>query len=225
MIDGASRTHIYRETMRILSGKRLCAMMASLGLLQGAACSNSDNETPEASADAGSVSADTGSTSADSGSVTADTGSTSTDTGATSADTGSAAADTGSTIALFSFFVTSLAAMQELSGSPDGFGGDLRFGETGPGAGLRGADKICRAIAEKSMPGAAAKQWRRRFTGSWSGSGRGSRLSEAFSGLIRNWSSVIVASSNWRKTQQIRPGSRKPLCFWHCCLFPASGGG
>ena len=60
----------------------------------------------------------------------------------------------------FSFFVTSLKALQELSGSQEGFGGDLRFGETGPGAGLRGADKICATIAEKSMPGAGAKQWR-----------------------------------------------------------------
>lgn len=60
----------------------------------------------------------------------------------------------------FSFFVTSLRAMQELSGSEDGFGGDLRFGETGPGAGLRGADLICAAIAEHSMPGASGKHWR-----------------------------------------------------------------
>ena len=60
----------------------------------------------------------------------------------------------------FSFFVTSLKAMQDLSGSEDGFGGDLRFGETGPGAGLRGADKICATIAERSMPGSSVKQWR-----------------------------------------------------------------
>jgi len=60
----------------------------------------------------------------------------------------------------FSFFVTSYRAMQELSGSQDGFGGDLRFGEDGPGAGLRGADKICATIAEESMPGAGAKGWR-----------------------------------------------------------------
>src|SRR4051812_38554586 len=53
----------------------------------------------------------------------------------------------------FSFFVTSLRAMQRLSGSADGFGGDLRFGETGEGAGLRGADQICTTIAEQSMPG------------------------------------------------------------------------
>jgi hypothetical protein len=60
----------------------------------------------------------------------------------------------------FSFFVTSLAALQDLSGSDQGFGGDLRFGETGPGAGLRGADKLCATIAERSMPGAGAKPWR-----------------------------------------------------------------
>ncbi|MGK3984807.1 hypothetical protein WME99_17305 [Sorangium sp. So ce136] len=50
--------------------------------------------------------------------------------------------------------------MQDLSGSQDGFGGDFRFGETGPGAGLRGADKICAAIAERSLPGAGGKTWR-----------------------------------------------------------------
>ena len=60
----------------------------------------------------------------------------------------------------FSFFVTSLRAMQELSGSAQGFGGDLRFGETGEGAGLRGADKICTTIAEQSMPGSGKKVWR-----------------------------------------------------------------
>jgi hypothetical protein len=59
----------------------------------------------------------------------------------------------------FSFFVTSLKAMRELSGNEDGFGGDLKFGESGPGAGLKGADKICKTIAEKSMPG-NAKVWR-----------------------------------------------------------------
>jgi hypothetical protein len=60
----------------------------------------------------------------------------------------------------FSFFVTSLRAIQELSGSEDGFGGDLRYGETGPGAGLRGADRICAQIADRSMPGSSVKGWR-----------------------------------------------------------------
>ena len=59
----------------------------------------------------------------------------------------------------FSFFVTSLASMTELAPTEDGFGGDFSYGETGPGAGLRGADKICAAIAEKSMPG-NNKVWR-----------------------------------------------------------------
>jgi hypothetical protein len=36
----------------------------------------------------------------------------------------------------------------------------LRFGESGDGAGLRGADKICKAVAELGMPGAGAKDWR-----------------------------------------------------------------
>lgn len=58
---------------------------------------------------------------------------------------------------LFSFFVTSIEAMRELSGSENGFGGDLRFGEA---TGLAGADKICATIAEKEMPGASQKRWR-----------------------------------------------------------------
>jgi hypothetical protein len=64
------------------------------------------------------------------------------------------------TLPHFSFFVTSLKALQELSGSANGFGGDFRFGKTGPGAGLKGADSICSCIAERSMPGSRAKQWR-----------------------------------------------------------------
>jgi hypothetical protein len=60
----------------------------------------------------------------------------------------------------FSFFATSLKALQDLSGSQLGFGGDLRYGETGAGAGLRGADKLCATIAERSLAGASAKTWR-----------------------------------------------------------------
>jgi hypothetical protein len=70
------------------------------------------------------------------------------------------AEESSSELPKFSFFVTSLRALQDLSGSQVGFGGDLRFGETGAGAGLRGADKICAAIAERSMPGASKKGWR-----------------------------------------------------------------
>ena len=71
----------------------------------------------------------------------------------------------------FSFFVTSLRALQDLSGSQLGFGGDLRFGETGPGAGIRGADKLCATIAERSMAGAGAKQWRAFLSAADDGSG------------------------------------------------------
>jgi hypothetical protein len=64
------------------------------------------------------------------------------------------------TLHKFSFFVTSLRALQELSKSQNGFGGDYRFGKTGPGAGLLGADSICQCIAEKSMAGSKVKLWR-----------------------------------------------------------------
>jgi hypothetical protein len=72
---------------------------------------------------------------------------------------------------LFSFFVTSLAAMQALSGNPKGFGGDLRYGLSGAGAGLRGADKICADAAERGLAGSAAKQWRAFLSVSDAGNG------------------------------------------------------
>jgi hypothetical protein len=56
----------------------------------------------------------------------------------------------------FSFFVTSMSAMQKLAKSDKGFGGDLRYGTAD---GLTGADKICSEIAETVMPGATAKMW------------------------------------------------------------------
>jgi hypothetical protein len=62
--------------------------------------------------------------------------------------------------AKFSFFLTSQKVLGEISGSVKGFGGDFSFGETGPGAGLRGADKLCAVIAERSMPGSSVKGWR-----------------------------------------------------------------
>jgi hypothetical protein len=55
----------------------------------------------------------------------------------------------------FSFFVTSLAAMRRLSGSQNGFGGNLTFGTP---SGLEGADKICQTIAEGE--GFGQKTWR-----------------------------------------------------------------
>lgn len=56
---------------------------------------------------------------------------------------------------LFSFFYTSLDAMRRLSGSEDGFGGDLRFGKE---TGLEGADSICQTIAADE--GFDDKTWR-----------------------------------------------------------------
>lgn len=66
-------------------------------------------------------------------------------------------------LAKFSFFVTSMQAIAELSKTnidqPEGFGfgGDLRFGKAD---GLSGADEICRQAAELGMPGAGRKTWR-----------------------------------------------------------------
>ncbi len=92
---------------------------------------------------------------------TSSSSSSSTSGGATgSSGEGDGSSSGGVALEEFSFFLTSLQSMQALSGSQLGFGGDLRFGEAGPGAGLRGADKICATIAEMSMPGSAAKQWR-----------------------------------------------------------------
>lgn len=79
--------------------------------------------------------------------------------GSSGSDGGTSGSDggTGGDLARFSFFVTSIEAMRELSGSQNGFGGDLRFGEA---TGLEGADKICQTIAEMGLPGAGQKTWR-----------------------------------------------------------------
>lgn len=73
------------------------------------------------------------------------------------ASTSTTTAPTTSNLEKFSFFVTSYAAMVKLSGNNQGFGGKLDYdGSTG----IDGADKICAAIAEISMPGAGAKGWK-----------------------------------------------------------------
>ncbi len=81
------------------------------------------------------------------------------------------AAPDGAPLARFSFFVTSLRGLLAVSGCSQGFGGDLRYGERGPGAGLRGADRICAVLAERSMPGASAKGWRAFLSASNGGAG------------------------------------------------------
>lgn len=68
--------------------------------------------------------------------------------------------DSASALEPFSFFLTSMKGLQELSKNEKGFGGDLRFGKTGQGAGILGADSICQCLAEKSMPGSKVKEWR-----------------------------------------------------------------
>jgi hypothetical protein len=70
----------------------------------------------------------------------------------------------------FSFFVTSLEAMQLHSGSESGFGGDLRFGEA---TGLAGADKLCTTIAEAELSGSGAKGWRAFLSATTGGDGGG----------------------------------------------------
>ncbi|HTN89369.1 MAG TPA: hypothetical protein VL242_37090, partial [Sorangium sp.] len=117
-------------------------------------CSGSDAESSSDGATGTSSSSSGGSATTGGGSATTGGGTTATSGGGTTTTSG------GGTTEKFSFFVTSLVAMQDLSGSQDGFGGDFRFGETGPGAGLRGADKICATIAERSLPGAGGKTWR-----------------------------------------------------------------
>jgi hypothetical protein len=75
--------------------------------------------------------------------------------GGTSGSGGSDASAGDAGGARFSFFYTSLDGMRRLSKSPNGFGGDLRFGEA---TGLAGADKICQTLA--ADVGFGHKTWR-----------------------------------------------------------------
>jgi hypothetical protein len=133
---------------------RLFVALAALSACLAACSPDAPNTTPDPEGDGdGSAGGTGGSTNPDGG------------TGGTS-DGGTSNGGTGP----FSFFVTSLEAMRELSGSQDGFGGDLRFGEA---TGLAGADKICQAIAEKAEPGAAQRVWRAFLSASTGGANGG----------------------------------------------------
>ncbi|HKO50672.1 MAG TPA: hypothetical protein VJV79_23290, partial [Polyangiaceae bacterium] len=170
----------------VLTGRMLRSIspIATGALWLSLACSSSDGAPknpgdpggagsglPTAGASSGPAGATSGGTSATSGGA-ASGGTSATSGGSVSVaasggtSSGQAGASAGSTGAAnplldkFSFFVTSLASIKVVSSNPEGFGGDLRFGEVGDGAGLRGADKICKAIAELGMPGAGTKQWR-----------------------------------------------------------------
>jgi len=120
--------------------------------------------TTAASSDAGSTAPAAGSGAVSTGSAGTAAGSGSSAGAGSAANSGTAGAAAGSsgssvdptTLDKFSFFATSFAGLQRLSGSENGFGGDLRYGETD---GLSGADKICSELAEASMEGASAKGW------------------------------------------------------------------
>lgn len=121
--------------------------------------------------DSGAEIPDAGEVTADAGEVMADAGQAPSDGGEVAPDAGEVMPDAGQVeLPLFSFFVTSIEAMRALSGSEDGFGGDLRFGQS---TGLEGADAICTAIAEGEMPGASAKIWRAFLSASTDGQGGG----------------------------------------------------
>ncbi|MCB9567067.1 MAG: hypothetical protein H6710_07645 [Myxococcales bacterium] len=130
------------------------------------ACKGDDAGDTSASESAGTDAGSTGSASSTSSGASESAGSSGSTGGGGSSGGGesesatSGGSTTGEPLEPFSFFVTSLESIQLLSGSEQGFGGDLRYGEEGMGAGLRGADKICAEIAEMSMPGAGAKEWR-----------------------------------------------------------------
>ncbi|MBV1859655.1 MAG: hypothetical protein KUG77_14675, partial [Nannocystaceae bacterium] len=115
--------------------------------------SNSETQSTPTPTSGNSMSA--GSGQADTGTTTGNTAD-GTDSGGTPSTEESS---TGEPIELddFSFFLTSYEALAELSGSVDGFGGNLSYdGEIG----IAGADHLCETIAEMSMPGSSAKNWR-----------------------------------------------------------------
>lgn len=155
---------------RALRLSLICGL--ALGLVEcGIAPTDASGGDAEPNRDPGTSIRDAGTSPVrDAGSPARDAGTHSRDAGTPVRDAGSPASDAGSgsgsdagenpPLARFSFFVTSMARMLELAKNDQGFGGDLRFGETGEGAGLRGADKICATIAEASMPGSSAKGWR-----------------------------------------------------------------
>jgi hypothetical protein len=137
------------------------ARWVSAPLVSAAACAfgisacGADADSQDAGAGMVGAPSAGGTTSGSSGTNASSGGSTATGGGSTATGGGSAAQPTE--LDRFSFFVTSLTALQRLSGNPSGFGGDLRYGEAD---GLSGADKICTEIAESSMPGSGAKGWR-----------------------------------------------------------------
>lgn len=132
-----------------------------------------DATTPAADAapgaDAPEVTADAGTPAADADTPLVDAGFPP-DAEPVIADAGFAPDAAAPPLSDFSFFVTSIEAMRQLSGSQDGFGGNLSYGGA---QGVLGADNICTAIAELSMPGSGAKGWRAFLSASTGGADGG----------------------------------------------------
>lgn len=152
--------------LSLLKTSILCASCGALLGLPCLGCSGKDEPSDSSDEEAGSTGADatfgTDELLGDGGSGgTGASAGLGRGSGASGGFTGSSGSGASSSSAAnlepFSFFVTSLQAMQELSGTEDGFGGDLRFGKLD---GLAGADAICTEIAERSLPGSGAKGWR-----------------------------------------------------------------
>jgi hypothetical protein len=144
-------------------------LLTALCVAPGCSDSTTAGDTPENLTDGGSAIYDTApgvvreddaaaDDAPEDASATSDLGAEAVDDAAAPADAATPPADVASPEAdveepsqeHFSFFVTSLEAMQELSGSLDGFGGNL--------GGLEGADEICQTIAGTVDGG--GKVWR-----------------------------------------------------------------
>lgn len=131
-----------------------CAEEASSGAqdsqqIGGATNTAAGGSTSTGTSSGGSTTSTTTSASASGGSTASPSS-----TGGASTSTGGSTSTASTT--KFSFFVTSYKAIQALSGSAQGFGGDLRYGTSD---GLTGADKICADTAERAMAG-NGKTWK-----------------------------------------------------------------
>jgi hypothetical protein len=84
-----------------------------------------------------------------------------------------------------SFFVTSYQQIQDLSGSPDGFGGDLRY--NGAPTGLEGADAICQEMARRVCFG--HRTWRAYLSTSTVNA-----IDRIGTGPWYDWAGVLVAN-------------------------------
>jgi hypothetical protein len=113
--------------------------------------------SPGASSSGAAGSAGAGTSSGSGGAGAGQSGASGVGSAGTSGAGGGGGSGGGPPLTDFSFFVTSMAAIVELSGNDMGFGGDLSYDGK---SGVLGADEICRVIAEKSMPGSGVKGWK-----------------------------------------------------------------